>query len=126
MEILGKKCSLNITGFQKVSYLINLVYLHVLLFFIIYLNEKKLSLKNKNQFKYQLFLGEFYKESQGDCFEFLNGDWIPKFKLKTERRFASTVTMSDSEAYIIGGEDGLSKPLNVIEKLTSEGKFFKL
>jgi len=34
--------------------------------------------------------------------------------------------MSNSVTYIIGGEDSSSKPLNVVEKLTPEGKFFQL
>ena len=62
-------------------------------------------------------------ESLGGCYVFENGDWIWKFKLKTQRHFVSTITMSNSEIYIIGGEDSLSKPLNVVEKLTLEGKF---
>jgi hypothetical protein len=61
-------------------------------------------------------------ESQGDCFTFENEDWIWKYKLKTQRHFTSIVTMSNSEAYIIGGEDTFSKPLNVVEKITPEGK----
>jgi hypothetical protein len=34
--------------------------------------------------------------------------------------------MSNSEAYIIGGEDSSSKPLNVVEKLTPAGMFYSI